>query len=495
MSERKTINILDEMLLIQKQIQGMAVKVNWQASRAKSEQKPLLEQMTQWAAYRNSNFIQAEQYLLMRLKGEDKAIDMDAVSLDEYKGIHQILLYYFATNKDLDATKAGGIDDKERAALAAILDKMTAYKKDKAGLSWEDASARAIGIGTHQKPIIYGKTAAMPTSLLVQKQIGISSKSGVTDADGNPVEVGIDINGNSKDKNKEPIIVKASITTQDNKPLCPAAIEIQNVIGEMISANGGTPIFLSKAQIWRAFAVLSSKAPVTKDSLAFVDEIMNTLTETKGKIDFQQQVEKHPAMKKEKGHDYKETTLKGNLVLLDETTSRMGGHETEGYIIYRVPLFYYYSHLIGQIARIDREYLNTTETTITDGQGKKHAVTARKNELVFILLKRHLAREVEAMKSHKATTGSYEGRRNLAEIAKDIGLKETSVEQSRTKQADKNTEQATTSSDKPTAKQMRTLKDSIEWLCQRWRIQGYIKNYTFYTNKGSRAYAGVQIEV
>ena len=302
---------------------------------------------------------------------------------------------------------------------------------------------------------VYGLTAAMPISKITQKQVAIAKGNGKIAN----VEVG----------NKEnSVIIKASITTKGDLP--PEAIEIQNVIGELIQANGNRQIHVTKAQIWRAFACLEDGAKVTKQSQEYIGEIINLLAEAIGEIDFTQQIEKHTNMKKEPGFDYKETVIRGPLVMMDETTVKAGGHKTEGFILYRLPLFYLHAHMTGQITRINRALLDTTVTKITGADGKKRTVETRQNDIGFIMLKRHLARQIEYMKTDKKT-GNYEGRRSFETIEKSISKNEL------------------------TDRQRRTMREDIDILCTRWKIQGHIKDYSLYKNRGSRALVGVKIEV
>lgn len=317
---------------------------------------------------------------------------------------------------------------------------------------------------------IYGSEAIMPISILIKKQAEIAKANG-------------DLLGlNAGGEGEENAVIHASITT--DKEISTAAIEVQNVIGELMQANGNKPISITKAQIYRAFAIIPNKSKVTDKALEFIGETIETLREAKGQIDFTQQVEKHKKMKRDKSFDYNKAILKGDLVLADEKTIIAGGHETEGYTFYRLPLYYMHSHLTGQITRIDRALLDTTAEKITDGTGKKHKVEARQNDISFILLKRYLAREVESMKSNKGNPEN-ETRRSFETIADAIDLKKPV----------KDKDGKETKPDKLTARQLRTLRENIEFLCTRWKIQGNIKDYELYKKKGCQAYAGVKIEV
>ncbi len=331
--------------------------------------------------------------------------------------------------------------------------------RKRAGTQEEPATDTPLDLPALTSDFIYGPFAVMPISRLIKEQRNLANKE---EARGKLNSIGVGGEG------EESASVKVKITTENMIPV--EAIEIQNVIGEMIQANGNKPIKVTWAQIWRAFAILEDGAWVSAKNQEYTRDIVKLLAKAEGRIDFTQQVEKHKGIKKDPNYDYSKTILEGPLVMRDEITVLAGGHEVQGAILYRQPLFYMHSQLTGQITRIDRAVLDTTTKRIVDAEGNKRTAETKNNDIGFILLKRHLARQVEQMKKEKAANkGKYEGRRNFEGISKELG-------------------------DKPlTAKQMRTLREDVEMLCTRWKIQGYIQGYELYRNKGSRAYAGVEI--
>lgn len=306
---------------------------------------------------------------------------------------------------------------------------------------------------------IYGGFAVMPTSKVIQKQRDIA----------NGKRNRIDIGG----EGEEQAYILAGITSEKKIPA--EAVEIQNVLGELFQTNGNRALKLTYSQIWRAFAILDDGAKVLDKNLEYAKEMIDLLADAKGRIDFTQQIEKHKGIKKDADYDYSKTILEGPLVMRDELTVMAGGYETKGIILYRQPLYFMHSQLTGQITRIDRAVLDTTSKRIVDAQGNKRTVETRNNDLDFILLKRHMARQVEMMKAGKAANkGMYEGRRSFESIIKALGY-----EQDR----------------QPTPKQRRGLRENIDLLCARWKIQGYIKDYSLYRARGGKAFTGVKIEI
>lgn len=323
-----------------------------------------------------------------------------------------------------------------------------------------DEAAATIDLPVLTPDFIYGGFAVMPISRVIQEQRNLANGK-KTKGKLNAVWVG------GEGEERAEVFVK--ITTE--KDITPEAVEIQNAIGEMIQANGNKPIKVTNSQIWRAFACLDDGAWVSSKNQEYVGEIVDLLSNIKGRIDFTQQIEKHKGIKKDSGYDYKKTILEGPLVMADKITVKAGGHETKGYALYRLPIHFMHSHLTGQIIRIDKALLDTTSKKILDAQGNKRTAETRNKDISFILLMRHLARQVEHMKSDKNKAGKYEGRRSFKAIAEALA-------------------------DKPlTEKQMRTMRENIELLCTRWKIQGYIQGYDLYRARGSRAFTGVKIDL
>jgi len=306
---------------------------------------------------------------------------------------------------------------------------------------------------------IYGGFAVMPTSKVIQKQRDIvNGKRNLIDMGG---------------EGEEHAYIVAGITSDKKIPA--EAVEIQNVLGELFQTNGNKALILTYSQVWRAFACLDDGAGVSDKNQEYAKEMIDLLADAKGRIDFTQQIEKHKGIKKDDNYDYSKTILEGPLVMRDEITVIAGGHETKGIKLYRQPLYYMHSQLTGQITRIDRAVLDTTSKRIVDAQGNKRTVETRNNDRDWILLKRHLARQVEMMKAGKtANKGMYEGRRSFDSIIKALGY-----DQDR----------------QPTPKQRRGLREDIDLLCARWKIQGYIKDYSLYKASGSKAFTGVKVEI
>lgn len=164
--ESRVEAILREMDAIKKQVEHLAYKVNWRASKA-NEQEPLVEQFRKFAAYRNSNFIQAGEALLSHYKP-----DRDTITVDEYAAFQQLALYYFATNKDIDPTEPGGMSKARLEPLYRHLDRALAIQQA-GGMTLEQAVDELIGIPTQRRT----KTQSRGITEVYERVVSITDKT------------------------------------------------------------------------------------------------------------------------------------------------------------------------------------------------------------------------------------------------------------------------------------------------------------------------------
>lgn len=267
----------------------------------------------------------------------------------------------------------------------------------------------------------------------------------------------VDVGGNAS--------VQTSITLQNGATLNEYDIEIQHTIGEMIQANGNQPITVTPAQIYREFAALMDKEKVTPEREEDVRESIDKMLEAKAVINFTDQVKKHKRLKKQKDVNYDKAMLEGHLIEGRKVTIITGGHVKTAYKLYDMPMYYMYSHAIGQIASVDKRLLNTSAHPGTNAL--PGAKKTRKNTKEFVVLKRMLAREVERMKRELAREERYEKRISYERICREIGLRE------------------------PTDKQLRTLREDVDYMMEFWVSMGYIRGFVKY--KAERAFVGVEV--
>lgn len=446
MSERSAEDIINNMLLILKKIEGMAVKLNWQASRAASEQEPIKDQLTKWAAYRNSNYVQAEEYLLMRLKGEDKAVNLDNVSADEYAGISRIVLYFFATNEDIDPVKAGGIGDKERAALAAMLDKSLKVQHNTKGMVLETA------LEIESASAVSHLFSAIPQSHLIA-----NNKLSNTIADVlQQGETGIDLIV-SKQGKKE--ITSLSVLTYEGnndkiqitgrQPYTEYDRNVNNAAASLY-AQGVTAF--TPAMLYRAMVNLTDAESPSKEQIAEVEQSLDKQRFIRARIDCTDELNQRGITFD--GRKITSGKVDTYLLAMRKIEVEAGGQRVEAYKMMEQSIIYDYSSLIGQVLTVPASLLSITE----GGQRVR-------NTKQRIAIKGYLLRRIEVM---KGKTGARQSRHIMFDTVYEmIG------------EAD-----ATRQGKERTRKYIFTVLDY-------WQDQGYIKGYSK-LNQG-KAITGVEI--
>lgn len=251
--------------------------------------------------------------------------------------------------------------------------------------------------------------AIMPISKLSQKL-----RPAIRDAMDRtlPITFGVDVGNNA--------IVNASIETQ-GVDLTNFEIAIQNVIGEMVQANGGKKLFVTPAQIFREYAALQKGERVAPTSEAVVVKAVDKMLGLSSSIDFEQQLSKHTNIRRVKGIEYKGGKLSGRFIEGRKVENiHAGGHIVPvGYVFYDLPMFFLYSHLVRQVTNVPKRLLNPTIKTISAPGARPKRVKAIRKTPENMLLMRYLAQQIDRMQSAKASSknGEYESRLRYETIA------------------------------------------------------------------------------
>lgn len=233
---------------------------------------------------------------------------------------------------------------------------------------------------------------------------------------------------------------------------------VQDAIGTLMHHNGGSNVSISPAQIYRKMAGLEPGEKVSQNCENEVIRSVDKMRWTRVWIDFKEQAEKHKTLSIE----LEESNLEGALIQADKLTAKIGGHQKMVYYFYRPPLSYIYSQKVHQIATVESKLLETSGSS-----QKEIGSKTRRNTKEFICLKHFLAKEIEYMKYQKKNGRPYECRRKYETIFKTIGAENI------------------------TDKQMRRLREDIDFILSLWVGRNYIKEYEVY--KKGRAYAGIKI--
>lgn len=210
---------------------------------------------------------------------------------------------------------------------------------------------------------------------------------------------------------------------------------IGNLIHEAINQNktrltpAGSlvpPIAITKYQIYRAFARLPNDATVTEQQAAEIESSVDKMLIAPSKLNFKAQLEKHKNIHQQNDYDYTSSTAgyqSGTLI----TGSKKGlqahdGTWVEGYVIYEYPMFYKYSHLVGQIAKVPNTLLTGPQksaqknTKVPQAKGTARNIAVRENILSRIYRMTH-----QAEKKH-----SFVNVIKTEDVASDCGIELTS---------------------------------------------------------------------
>lgn len=235
---------------------------------------------------------------------------------------------------------------------------------------------------------------------------------------------GQETNVGGRAKTKE-VIIETTIKAKDGNPLQLTAIHqnVQRAIGNLIDENGGrTPIIVTPAQIYRAYARKSANETVTKTQAAMMEEAMDVLMFAPASVNFKAQIERHQNIKRQKDYDYS-GELSGTLiqaVKLKEAVNRDGTKSNVAYKVYDVPMLYLYSHAINQIAKVPNYVITggakptEKENDIEEAQGSAETVAMK-----VVIYNRVL--QMKRKKRAKAKKGFSEIIR-IDEIATDCNI-------------------------------------------------------------------------
>jgi len=237
---------------------------------------------------------------------------------------------------------------------------------------------------------------------------------------------GYDLNVGNKTRAGE-LFIEATISDKDGNPLEIDELEkqVQRAIGNLVDEARRLPIAVTPRQIYRAYARLPADATVTEQQAAEMEAAMDKLLTAPGTINYKNQLEKHKRIKQQADYDYSSPKAGYESgALITGSKKALQAHDgtwTKGYIIYEYPMFYKYSHVIGQIARVPNRFLlgagkPAIKTDKTDGVKGTARNIAVKTEVLTRLLR---------MQECKDSKKSYVSIIRIDEVAADCGIELT----------------------------------------------------------------------
>lgn len=291
-----------------------------------------------------------------------------------------------------------------------------------------------------------------------------------------PEGVLIDVGGTGKYHAE----IFARIGDEESKPYSPSHMHkhLQDTIGQLGEENG-YPLSLTPAQIYRAFAGLDRDARVWPEQEAEIEKAMDALIFAPANIDFTEQVEKHPHVKRDPTFKYTKAKLSGNLITAEKGSVKRGDTYAVAYTIYSPPIFYRYSKAVGQLKQVDIRLLSsTTKKRFTKdekatGETPHKSKTSASGGTRNTVIRRYLADRVTDMQktaraNRKEGLPSHQRRIAYATIA----------------------EQSDTTL---TPKTIRTIREITERILNDFVALKQIKGFEIY--KEGSAYKGVEIKL
>ena len=284
-------------------------------------------------------------------------------------------------------------------------------------------------------------------------------------------------------KGDELVTIYAKISDRDGNPISPSATHTNlcAAFGQIWEENGCQPCVVSVEKIYRTYAGLSCDEHATPQQLAEVEAAIDEMLFMPAEVNFSEQISKQKKIKKKDDIDYKDAHFKGTMIPAQKGKATYNGATVTAYKIYDMPLFYKYSHAVGQIAQVDRKLLSDiSKARKSVGEGKRRRSEAEKSTggvyggTRVVNLRRYILTSIEDMKRiAKKSKGRPLGAgvRTIlyADIADKCGYDITS------------------------AQTIRTLRSNVDGYLAELVSSGHISKYEIARDK--QKYVGVRIDL
>lgn len=374
-------------------------------------------QEEQQKAYMESNYFASFCLFSEAIANELDMERQEAMFAPEQGGSACLMLngYFYALHKDIAPEAPAALDDKSKAEIRALAAELVAYQKTHGG-TLADNFAYCFKLKEQEldklTEIKRADSFGLPLSKAWLQQQAIAAEGAA----------GMELNVGKKTA-AGTVITEATITDRDGKPLSITEVQkgVQRAVGNLIYEAGGKaacPITVSPAQIYRAYARLPLDVTVTAQQEAEMEAAMDVLMYAPSSLNFTAQLEKHKHIRQQPDYDYTGKAagrLEGPLIQAQKqkATSRDGTHVV-AYKIYDVPVFYMYSHVVGQIAWVPNALLTggtkpATKPATAEAQERPDYVAVKS-----VILTRVLRMQGEKNKLDKII--------RTAEVAGDCGI-------------------------------------------------------------------------
>lgn len=311
--------------------------------------------------------------------------------------------------------------------------------------------------------------------LPISRAYRLQDEIGAAGAEGTKIRV--------SSKGDELVTIYAKISDRDGNPISPSATHTNlcAAFGQIWEENGCQPCVVSVEKIYRTYAGLSYDEHATPQQLAEVEAAIDEMLFMPAEVNFSEQISKQKKIKKKDDIDYKDAHFKGTMIPAQKVKATYNGATVTAYKIYDMPLFYKYSHAIGQIAQVDRKLLSDISTTRKSvGEGKRRRSEAEKSTggvyggTRVVNLRRYILTAIEDMKRiAKKSKGKPLGTGVRTILYADIAAK--------------------CGYDITSAQTIRTLRSNVDGYLSELVSSGHISKYEIAREK--QKYVGVRIDL
>lgn len=198
-------------------------------------------------------------------------------------------------------------------------------------------------------PLFQSDKAYLPISraFRLQHEIGLAGSEGQ--------KVRVSPKGSS-----EQVTISAMISDKDGNPVSPTATHTNlcAAIGQIWEENGCQPCVASVEKIYHVYAGLAPEEHATPQQLEEIEKAIDEMMFMPAQVDFSEQIAKQKKIQRKEDIDYNRARFKGSMIPAQKVDGVYNGKTVTAYKIYDMPLFYKYSHAVGQIAQVDRKLLS-----------------------------------------------------------------------------------------------------------------------------------------
>ena len=321
--------------------------------------------------------------------------------------------------------------------------------------------------------------SALPQSerafLPIARAYRMQDEIGAAGADGTQIRV--------SPKGDELVTIYAKISDMDGNPISPSATHTNlcAAFGQIWEENGCQSCVVSVEKIYRTYAGLSYDEHATPQQLAEIEAAIDEMLFMPAEVNFSEQISKQKKIRKKDDIDYKDAHFKGTMIPAQKVKATYNGTTVTAYKVYDMPLFYKYSHAVGQIAQVDRKLLSDMSATRkTAGKGRKNRTEAEKaTSTVYggtrvVNLRRYILSAIEDMKRiSKKGKGKPLGKGARTILYEDIAAK--------------------CGYDISSPRTVRTLRSNVDGYLSELVSNGHISGYEIAREK--QKYVGVLIDL